>query len=179
MAESPLDPFAAASRPIIQSLLLRSATRDLETGCLKDCYFAERAAEEIARRKRYGGRLSLLLVAPEPPASTEEEAKKQLAELARLLLARVRSTDLVGRWEKEELLVLLPNTGLAGAVRLARRILLTAATTAENEAARKPSLSIGVATWLGAEEGLATLLARARAGLAEARARGGGCFGVS
>ncbi|MCS7267153.1 MAG: diguanylate cyclase [Geminicoccaceae bacterium] len=176
MAESPSDPFSVANRPIVQALLLRSATRDLETGCLKDVYFAERASEEIARRRRYGGRLSLLLVAADGPNGETDARPETVVRLAGLLKSRIRSTDLLGRWETGELLVLLPNTGLSGAARLARRMLLGGSLATEPEAS--VSMSIGIATWLG-DESLGTLVERARAGLREARARGGGCCAVA
>jgi diguanylate cyclase (GGDEF)-like protein len=179
MAESPPDPIPLLQRPVVQSLLLHAATHDRETGCLTAAYLAQRAAEEIARRQRYGGRLSLLLVAPDEPREALPDGSSPVVRLAARVRARLRSTDLVGRWESEEIVVLLPGTGLAGASRLARRILASGPPGNEPGAGAPVLASIGVATWLGAAETLGTLIDRARAGLAEARARGGGCVGVS
>ncbi|BCX18665.1 MAG: hypothetical protein KatS3mg117_2347 [Geminicoccaceae bacterium] len=175
MAESPSESIPLLERPVVQSLLLQAATHDRETGCLTAAYLAQRAAEEILRRQRYGGRLSLLLVAPDEPAERVTDGPAPLVRLAARLRARLRATDLVGRWGEEELVVLLPATGLAGATRLGRRIVAPA----PGEESGPPLLvSVGVATWLGAAETLGLLVERARRGLAEARARGGGRVGV-
>jgi diguanylate cyclase (GGDEF)-like protein len=175
MAESPPDPIPLLQRPLVQSLLLQAATHDGETGCLTEAYLAQRAAEEIARRQRYGGRLSLLLVGPDAQAERPADGPAPLVRLANRLRARLRATDLVGRWGEQELVVLLPGTGLAGATRLGRRIVASAA----GEEAGPPLLvSVGVATWLGAAETLGLMVERARRGLLEARARGGGRVGV-
>ncbi|MCS6779110.1 MAG: GGDEF domain-containing protein [Geminicoccaceae bacterium] len=179
MTEPPADPFAVVQRPVVRALLLRSATHDRETGCLDELYFTQRAAEEIARRQRYGGRLSLLVIAPDPPAEGEASGSEAVVRLAARVRGRLRSTDLVARWPTGELLVLMPGTGLSGATRLARRILASGPAPGESGPALPVLASIGVATWLGVAETLGTLIDRARAGLAEARARGGGCVGVS
>jgi len=176
MAESPAGSLPLLQRPAVQSLLLQAATHDRATGCLTATYFAQRAAEEIARRQRYGGRLSLLLAAADEPAEASTCETAPVVRVAARVRERVRATDLVGRWGSEEIVVLLPATGLPGAARLARRIL----SPASGEPGDQPLLlSIGLATWLGAAETLDLLIARARSGLQEARARGGGRVGVS
>lgn len=176
MAEGLPEPVPLLQRPAVQSLLLQAATHDRETGCLTTAYLAQRAAEEIARRQRYGGRLSLLLAAADEPQDGAAEGGATLARLAERVRSRLRATDLVGRWGSAEIVVLLPGTGLAGASRLARRIL----SCAPGEPPERPLLvSIGVATWLGAAETLGLMVERARSGLVEARARGGGRVGVS
>lgn len=176
MAEPTSEPVPLLQRPAVQSLLLQAATHDRETGCLTAAYLAQRAAEEIARRQRYGGRLSLLLAAPDEACEAGDGSPAALARLAARIRGRLRTTDLVGRWGPAEIVVLLPATGLAGATRLARRLLAPA----PDEPPGQPFLaSIGVATWLGAGETLALMVERARGGLLEARARGGGRVGVS
>jgi|GEM_PF-6379788 len=175
MAESPSQSIPLLQRPVVQSLLLQAATHDRETGCLTEAYLAQRAAEEILRRQRYGGRLSLLLVGPDEYAERPAEGPAPLVRLANRLRARLRATDLVGRWGEQELVVLLPGTGLAGATRLGRRIV---ASVPSEEVGPPLLVSVGVATWLGAAETLGLVVERARRGLVEARARGGGRVGV-
>lgn len=175
MADSPPESIPLLQRPVVQSLLLQAATHDRETGCLTAAYLTQRAAEEIARRQRYGGRLSLLLAAPDEAPEAADDGPSPLARVAGRIRSRLRSTDLVGRWQGPEIVVLLPGTGLAGASRLARRILQPAPA---DEPGKPLLFSIGVATWLGAGETLGLLVDRARGGLAEARARGGGRVGV-
>jgi diguanylate cyclase (GGDEF)-like protein len=151
-------------------LLLEVAIADTTLGCHNRAYLVHRARDEIARRARYGQRLSLLVVAPDGGPHKGEAAMKEIASVARLA---VRPTDIVARWQGGELVILLPSTGLAGATRLARRLCAAFAESGERLGFRLGA-SIGIATALGRHEGLELLIQRARSGLDEARAAGGG-----
>jgi diguanylate cyclase (GGDEF)-like protein len=156
------------------SLLLEVAIADVTLGCHNRAYLAHRARDEVARRARYGHRLSLLLLAADGQADPTEEGLKAIVAAANLAL---RPTDTLARWQGGDLVVLLPSTGLAGAIRLARR--LCAHVVATGAATGRPlAASIGAATALGRQEGLELLIQRARVGLAEARAAGGGRVGI-
>jgi diguanylate cyclase (GGDEF)-like protein len=156
------------------SLLLEVAISDPMLGCYKRVYLALRAREEVARRVRYGQRLSLLLLAADGGAEPEELRLKAIVAAANLAL---RPTDILARWQSGELVVLLPGTGLSGASRLAR--LLCAHVAASGLAVGSPlAASIGIATALGRQEGLELLIQRARSGLGEARLAGGGRVGI-
>ena len=70
-------------------LLLEVAIADPVLGCHNRAYLVHRARDEIARRQRYGQRLSLLLVeADRPIRGPEEGALKEIASIARLTSAR-------------------------------------------------------------------------------------------
>lgn len=156
------------------TLLLEAAVSDAHLGCYNRAYLARRGRDEVARRLRYGHRLSLLVLAADGGADPGETRLKALVATARVAL---RPTDIMGRWHGGELVILLPSTGLAGAGRLARRLSTTFA--AEARSAGLPlAASIGIATALGRQEGLELLLLRARAGLAEARLAGGNRVGI-
>jgi diguanylate cyclase (GGDEF)-like protein len=156
------------------SLLLEVAISDASLGCHNRVYLALRARDEVARRIRYGQRLSLLLLAADGGPDPEEARLKAIVAAANLAL---RPTDIMARWHAGELVVLLPSTGLDGASRLARR--LCAYVAATGLATGMPlAASIGIATALGRKEGLELLIQRARAGLSEARIAGGGRVGV-
>ena len=77
-------------------------------------------------------------------------------------------------------MVLLPCTGLAGATKLARRLVAAVRRDESAPGGVGPaiSVSVGVATWLGREETLETLVRRARAGLLEAQERGRSGVGI-
>ncbi|MFL5336711.1 MAG: GGDEF domain-containing protein [Geminicoccaceae bacterium] len=157
-------------------LLLEVAIADPVLGCHNRAYLVHRARDEIARRQRYGQRLSLLLVeADRPIRGPEEGALKGIASIARLT---VRPTDIVARWHAGEFVLLLPCTALAGATRLARRLCAAVAAAQLPAAGGDLTASIGVATSLGRRELLELLVQRARSGLAEARAAGGGRVGI-
>lgn len=181
----PREAEALLGRVAVQAVMLRAATIDIALGCYTSVYFAQRAREEIERRQRYGERLSVLLIAPD----AQDGKAPDDASLRRVVDATkpaLRSTDLIGRWDADELAILLPSTGLAGATRLARRIverLQEGTNTGPTPTTLTPvapvPVSIGIATWLGPAEALGTLLERARGGLADARARGGGTVAIS
>src|SRR3954471_6422738 len=103
-----------------EPLVLEAAIAGPALACHNRAYLVHRARDEIARRQRYGQRLSLLLVeADRPIRGPEEGALKGIASIARLT---VRPTDIVARWHAGEFVLLLPCTALAGATRLARRL---------------------------------------------------------
>jgi diguanylate cyclase (GGDEF)-like protein len=155
-------------------LLLEAAISDAHLGCYNRAYLARRGRDEIARRMRYGQRLSLLVLMADGGADPGEARLKALVAAASLAL---RPTDIMGRWQAGELVILLPSTGLAGAGRLARR--LSACFAAVGRETGVPlAASIGIATALGRKEGLELLLLRARAGLEEARLAGGNRVGI-
>lgn len=155
------------------ALLLEVAIADVTLGCHNRAYLVHRARDELARRARYGQRLSILLLAADD-AGPDEAALKVIVAAANLAL---RPTDTLARWQGGDLVVLLPSTGLAGATRLARR-LCTHIAASGLATCRPLAASIGVATALGRQEGLELLIQRARVGLAEARAAGGGRAGI-
>ncbi len=155
------------------SLLLEVAISDPALGCYNRVYLALRAREEVARRQRYGQRLSLLLMSADGGADPEEDRLKAIVAAANLAL---RPTDILGRWQAGELVVLLPSTGLSGATILARR--LCAYVAGAGLVGGPLAVSIGIATGLGRQEGLELLIQRARSGLREARIAGGGRVGI-
>jgi diguanylate cyclase (GGDEF)-like protein len=174
---------AAAKRGALQQLLLEVAISDPKLNCFNRAYFVHRARGEIARRSRYGARLSLLLIEPDHPEGSRqpaEEAEAALPHVANLLRASLRPSDILGRWRGNGLVALLPSTGLAGATKLARRLaaVVRRDVPAPGGEDVPASVSIGIATWLGREETLETLVRRARAGLLEAQERGRGEVGI-
>jgi diguanylate cyclase (GGDEF)-like protein len=112
------------------------ALRDSLTGLYNHRFFQERLSEEIARSKRYGGRLALVLADIDRfrafnEANGHPEGDKLLVTLARLLtgstrandvVARIRPTDMVARFGGEEFVVIVPGTNKEGASRMCERI---------------------------------------------------------
>ena len=149
-------------------LLLETAIADAALGCHNRAYLVHRARDEVARRARYGQRLSALLLGIEGSGSLQEQALKEIVAVVRLAL---RPTDILARWQTGEFVILLPCTGLAGATRLARRLASLLGSAAERTGLPIDAL-IGIATAMGRHEGLELLIQRARSGLGEARAAG-------
>ena len=81
----------------------------------------------MARARRYGQPLSLLLVAPDnfreiSALQGEEFANEWLHAIAGVCRQESRTTDVLGRVGGEEFAVLLPSTELSGGLVLAERI---------------------------------------------------------
>jgi len=89
----PLHRRADFRRRAQELLLLEVAIADPVLGCHNRAYLVHRARDEIARRQRYGQRLSLLLVEGDRPArGPEEGALKGIAQLRALPSARPTSS---------------------------------------------------------------------------------------
>ncbi|HET8569875.1 MAG TPA: EAL domain-containing protein [Candidatus Limnocylindria bacterium] len=93
-----------------------------------------------------------------------------LAEIAARLQRLVRETDVVARWSGDQFVILLPRDGLAGAKRLAERVLGSFGEpfTVENEEIELGA-SIGLAVHPDHAADVPTLLGRADAAMREAK----------
>ncbi|SLM64882.1 MULTISPECIES: diguanylate cyclase [Dickeya] len=108
----------------LNSLMLR---QDNLTGCWNRIRVQEIARQEMARLERYGYPVSLLMldldhfksVNDDYGHATGDEVLKAFAHTARSIL---RTTDVLGRWGGEEFVVILPATGISGAIQTAERL---------------------------------------------------------
>lgn len=149
------------------------------TGAANRRHFVEQAQIEIQRARRDSTPLSLLMIDLDHFKRINDTwghaaGDEVLCNFARIALAPLRATDLFARLGGEEFAVLLPNTGLDGAVEVALRIL---------EAARQQSIdcssgqirynvSIGAAVLAAQEASYEPLLKRADAALYRAKEEG-------
>jgi diguanylate cyclase (GGDEF)-like protein len=105
----------------------QASSTDYLTGVSTRRGFFEVASAEIARARRYGHPLSLLLVDPDRLRELNETYGTEFGDECLRALAWVcrqesRTTDVVGRVGGEEFAVLLPSTELSGGLVLAERI---------------------------------------------------------
>ena len=142
--------------------LERQSITDPLTGLFNRRYFGYRLQQEVERCRRYGERVSLLMldldhfkrVNDRYGHRTGDEALRRTAEVLRSELRRV---DVCTRWGGEELAVIMPNTAEAGAAVVARRVLRALRARAVIEAAPLERLGAGAeAVHLTASLGLAT-----------------------
>jgi GGDEF domain-containing protein len=89
-------------------------TTDDTTGLLTWRAFAERAHTEIARATRYQREIGLVVFAVAEPTR-----RRQLAEICR---SQHRDCDVAGHTESGEIVLLLPETSVHGALVIAQRI---------------------------------------------------------
>jgi hypothetical protein len=106
----------------LQSWLARRRTAEVETTPedeLQATVFGRRLQEEIARAKRFGLELGLVVVTVRGP---EPASGERLVALLDTLKHEVRDSDLVGRLGGARLAALLVQTGEAGAARVTARL---------------------------------------------------------
>ncbi|MEP6764327.1 MAG: diguanylate cyclase [Gemmatimonadaceae bacterium] len=105
----------------------QSSSTDYLTGVTARRGFFDVASAEIARARRYGHPLSLLLIDPDKLRELNETYGTEFGDECLRAIAWVcrqesRTTDVVGRVGGEEFAVLLPSTELSGGLVLAERI---------------------------------------------------------
>ena len=104
-----------------------SSTTDYLTGVSARRAFFDLASSEVARARRYGQPLSMLLIDPDNFREINEQhgeafCNEWLRAIAWLCRQESRTTDVVGRVGGEAFAVLLPSTELSGGLVLAERI---------------------------------------------------------
>ena len=135
----------------------------------------EALQREVSRAERGGMRLAVALFDIDGFKKVNDErghaaGDDALRAVARVLIGAVRGADLVVRWGADELLAVLPSTGLEGARSLAERVRAQVEALTDKDFA-PVTLSAGVAeVGQGEDEGQA--LARADARLYEAKSEG-------
>lgn len=161
-----------------------SGVTDALLGIYNRNYLEHRLAEEVARSRRYGAPLSVLLFDIDHFRRVNatwgrEVGDRVLNFLGHLLLMGVRESDVVARYGGEEIVVIAPSTTSAQAVVLAER--LRKDVEAENlqfggEDGGPPLLqvtvSVGVAELGGAEEEWGPMVDRANEALGQAKRAG-------
>jgi diguanylate cyclase (GGDEF)-like protein len=164
------------------AILERLSTTDPLTGLRNRRYFGDALSLEVLRASRYGTALSVLMADLDHFKRVNDEhghaaGDAVLVAAGATLLRLLRTTDVAARYGGEEIVVLLPQTDLDGAVALAER--LRAAMAAgewelEGGATIRVTVSVGVAQ-LGAGSDGEQLLAAADAALYAAKRAGRNC----
>ena len=161
------------------SALREMAIRDGLTRCYNHKYFKMRLEQEMVRARRYRSPLSLGLLDVDHFKRVNDthghpSGDAVLAHLASLLIASVRSSDIVARYGGEEFAFVLVEAGAPEAAIVAERM---RARVEAHEfevpvgARLRASASIGLAEAIP-QESAAALLQRADAALYEAKAQG-------
>jgi diguanylate cyclase (GGDEF)-like protein len=157
------------------SALSRLALTDQVTGLANRRGGEEALAREVARTRRSGSPLSLVLFDIDRFKRINDEAghavgDRVLRGISEILSASQRGSDLAMRWGGEEFLVLLPDVGLTGARIFAERVRENVQNMVIQDAGRI-TVSAGVSE-LNGDEDPAVALARADANLYRAKAAG-------
>lgn len=156
----------------------RLATTDPLTGVFNRRTFIELAEQELARSRRAGTPLSLMMLDLDHFKQVNDTyghltGDEVLVSFTRLIKDCVRRGDLIVRYGGEEFCVLLPGTPLAAGTALAERIRATTASSALTAKPFKVTVSIGLTAYTGdAVTALGDLLARSDEALYRAKNEG-------
>lgn len=118
-------------------------------------YVEEQLEKELQRVKRYGGEFSALIVDVDKFKDINDRyghqfGDKTLVAFAELVRSLIRSIDMLGRYGGDEFILLLPETGLNGAMAIAERIREAAERQLRvdgSESASPITVSIGVSSY--------------------------------
>jgi two-component system cell cycle response regulator len=159
------------------------ALTDALTQTLNRRALMDRLESELDRARRYSLTLSLLMVDLDHFKAVNDNfghlaGDEALRGVARVLQREARSVDVVARYGGEEFVVILPETGEEGAVKVAERIRARVEEQPSEGITAMPSVtvSVGVATVLSTRiQAPEELIALADEALYRAKARGRNC----
>jgi len=159
--------------------LLRLASTDPLTGVLNRREFRTIAEKEVMRCKRYGRPLSVLMMDIDHFKVINDSyghaaGDKALQHLTKLCSSSLRTMDLICRWGGEEFVIMLPETGIKGAVIIAERLRSAIEETdfISNNNKIDFTISIGVSSFKQGDDDIDTILTRADSALYMAKEGG-------
>ena len=142
----------------------------------------ERMENEIARTQRNGSSCGPALLMFDldyfkaiNDTLGHQHGDKVLVHFAQTLREQLRKTDYVGRYGGEEFMAMLPETDQAGALQITQRI----HDATHNGHTLANPVSIGLATWGGADDTLEALIFRADSAVYAAKTKGRNCTCVA
>ncbi len=157
------------------------ASTDPLTGILNRRAFMLRAEEERARSLRAGHRLALAMIDADHFKRINDEfghatGDEALKRIAHTVVARLRKSDVFGRWGGEEFALLLPETDQNGAIMIAERLRYAIEKEGMNTGGKTGrislTVSIGVAEYAPEQNSIDALIRLADQALYEAKLKG-------
>jgi diguanylate cyclase (GGDEF)-like protein len=159
--------------------IYRLATEDNLTGLLNRYAISRVLSEELTKRLRYQGKVAVLLIDVDEFKSLNDTrghltGDRALQEIGAVLRSHVRRQDRAGRFGGEEFVVVLPETGMKGAMSVAERIRsgIERSVAAALSLTSPITASIGVASFPEDGGSVETLLDHADAAVYRAKAKG-------
>jgi diguanylate cyclase (GGDEF)-like protein len=173
-------PLVVLHRALAVPNLRAQALRDHKTGLLNARGIDERANEELARARRFGRPLSLLMIDIDNLRAINNRfghlaGDAVLVAVAESFNASMRDYDLCARFGGDEFVIVLPETPANQALEIAERVKAAVGSAAlrHDESDLPIGISIGVATLGGPDQTLSDLIRRADTGTYASKAAGG------
>lgn len=169
--------FDITERRKLERELERQARIDMLTGLNNRRHFFELSEPQLARSRRHGEALSLLMMDLDNFKLVNDTYGHHIGDAALRKLSEVcrhtfREIDIIGRLGGEEFAALLPETGGGEAMEVAERVrrsVENAAVTLDTGALLHFTVSIGVSSFEGTDAKVDTMLKRADAALYQAK----------
>jgi diguanylate cyclase (GGDEF)-like protein/PAS domain S-box-containing protein len=169
-----------SERKQLERELKRRAQTDVLTGLNNRRHFYELAEQELARARRYGKPLAMLMLDVDHFKQVNDiyghhAGDAALRKLSEVCIATLREIDIIGRYGGEEFVVLLPETDSLRALEAAERLrhaLAEADVPLAGGDLLRFTVSIGVTNLAATDADLDSVLKRADKGLYEAKNSG-------
>ncbi|OHC91504.1 MAG: hypothetical protein A3J87_01760 [Sideroxydans sp. RIFOXYB12_FULL_59_6] len=169
-----------SNRKRLERELVRRAQTDVLTGLNNRRHFYDLAEQELARAKRYGKPLAMLMLDVDHFKQVNDSyghhaGDAVLRKLSEVCIAALREIDVIGRYGGEEFVVLLPETDAHRALEAAERLrhaLAEAEVPLAGGDMLRFTVSIGVSNLVATDADLDSVLKRADKGLYEAKNSG-------
>ncbi len=129
---------------------------DPDTGLLTQQSVMAQLVSEVSRSRRYNNALAVFMINLGQPTPNKSNAKSgrttALIQTARFLKERLRWVDIIGHWEGNSILVVLPETSLESATQLAGKLRAEMDKSSLLEWDRDPAaeglaINLGVTAW--------------------------------
>jgi diguanylate cyclase (GGDEF)-like protein len=165
----------------------RMSLTDVLTGLPNRRYLEERLFEEVERSKRYSTPLSFMIIDVDHFKRYNDiyghtNADRVLVQTAHILRRSVRTIDMSARFAGDEFCIVLPETDLAAAARIAERLRRAVGETEyrsdEGELMGQVTLSIGVSSFSPSRQSPLAIIETADRALYQAKTRGRNCVAV-
>jgi diguanylate cyclase (GGDEF)-like protein len=157
------------------------------TGLPNRRYLQDRLFEEVERSKRYNTPLSFMIIDVDRFKSCNDiyghtNADRVLVKTAQLLRASIRAIDMSARFAGDEFCIVLPETELGDAARIAERLRKTISeteyTTEQGERMGQVTISTGISSFSGSRQSPLAIVETADRALYQAKTLGRNCVAV-
>ena len=157
------------------------------TGLPNRRYLQDRLFEEVERSKRYNTPLSFMIIDVDRFKSYNDiyghtNADSVLVKTAQLLRGSIRAIDMSARFAGDEFCIVLPETELGDAARIAERlrkaICDTEYKTEQGELMGQVTISTGISSFSGSRQTPLAIMETADRALYQAKTRGRNCVAV-